>query len=352
MKIFQIIPSFEMGGAEIMCETLVYELKKMGHEVVVISLYSTETIITQRLKKANVDIRFLNKRSGFDTCMYSKLRSIFKEEKPDVVHTHLYVTKYVFPIAAKLKIKTIHTLHSVAMHEASRVDRLINKHYYKRCDVIPVVLSKKNETAFLNVYKMPVGFSHVIMNGVNLGNCIEKSDYQIHGNFKIVHVGRFTAEKNHKILIEAFDVFHKKHMDSELHLVGDGAERSEIERMVKERNLSEFVFFHGVLSSVFEYLFEMDIFTLTSLYEGVPMSVVEAMGTGLPIVATAVGGVLDMLNENNSQLVRVDKGEIAKAFEVYYLNRDLRERHGKCALKESNRFSSVTMAKKYVELYR
>ena len=335
-----------------MCETLVYELKKLGHEVIVISLYSTETVITQRLKKANVDIRFLNKRSGFDICMYGKLRRIFKQEKPDVVHTHLYVTKYVFPIAAKLKIKAIHTLHSVAMFEAGRIDRLINKHYYKRCDVLPVVLSKKNETSFLDVYKMPAGFARVIMNGVNLENCIIKKDYQIHGNFKIVHVGRFTAEKNHKMLIEAFDLFHKNYADSELHLIGDGAEKSKICKMVKERSLSKFVFFHGVLSSVFEYLYEMDIFTLTSLYEGMPMSVAEAMGTGLPIVATAVGGILDMLNENNSQLVSVDKNEIARAFEIYYLNRDLREQYGKCALSESNRFSSVTMAKKYLELYR
>ena len=66
MKIIQVIPFLGMGGAEIMCETLVYELKKLGHEVTVISLYSKKTPITERMENAGIDIRYLDKKLGFD----------------------------------------------------------------------------------------------------------------------------------------------------------------------------------------------------------------------------------------------------------------------------------------------
>ena len=147
MKIIQVIPFLGMGGAETMCENLVYELKKLGHEVIVVSLYNKETVITQRLKEASVDVRFLDKKNAFDFSMFKKLKKLFKQEKPDVIHTHLYVTKYVFPVACKLKIKVVHTIHNEARKEATKFWRTFNKYYYKKSLVIPVALSKSIDTA-------------------------------------------------------------------------------------------------------------------------------------------------------------------------------------------------------------
>ena len=341
-----------MGGAEIMCETLVYELKKMGHEVVVISLYSTETIITQRLKKANVDIRFLNKKSGFDTCMYRKLRSIFKEEKPDVIHTHLYVTKYVFPVASKLKIRVVHTIHNIAEKENGRRERKLNKFFFKHCHVVPVALSELIRDSIVREYKLSKDKIPVVFNGIDLSRCIPKTDYSVNGNFKILHIGRFFEQKNHIGLVRAFKLFHDKHADSELWLIGDGEKKAEIEQYVAENDLGASVKFGGLQSNVYGYLHDADIFTLPSNYEGLPMTLIEAMGTGLPIVATAVGGVPDMLDENSAQLVSVNEEEIAAAFEKYYLDYNLRKRHGENALKMSQRFSAETMACKYIDIYR
>ena len=82
------------------------------------------------------------------------------------------------------------------------------------------------------------------------------------------------------------------------------------------------------------------------------MSIAEAMGTGLPIVATAVGGVPDMLDEDSAQLVPVAVEAIAEAFEKYYLNPELRKSHGENALKKAKRFSAETMANEYVKIYQ
>lgn len=352
LKIIQVIPYFGMGGAETMCENLVYELKKLGHEVIVVSLYKKETVITERLKAASTNVRFLDKKSGFDFSMFGKLRELFRLEKPDVIHTHLYVTKYVFPVAAKLKIRVVHTIHSVADHEAKNISKLLNKHYYKRLKAIPVALSESVRETIVKAYNLPPERIPVIYNGIDLGRCLPKTDYSVDGKFKILHVGSFLPVKNHKGLIGAFEIFHRKFPESELYLVGDGEERAETERLAGEKNLSECVFFKGIQPNVFGLLHDADVFTLVSLKEGIPMSVAEAMGTGLPIVATAVGGIPDMLDENSAQLVEVNETAIAEAFGRYYSDCALREKHGKNALGRSVVFSAKTMAENYCEIYR
>ena len=352
MKVIQVIPFFGMGGAEIMCENLVYELRKLGHEVVAISLYRKKTPITERLEKLGADIRYLDKKDGFDFSMFRKLKRIFKQEKPDVIHTHIYVAKYVFPVAARMKIKVVHTIHNVATKEASKYSRVFNNYYYKHHDVIPVALSKQIQQTIVDEYKIDSERIPVILNGIDLSKCMPKLDYTVKTMFKILHIGRFYEQKNHVGLIQAFHMFHSKHQDTELWLIGDGEKKTEIESYVIGNNLTSSVKFLGEQNNVHPYLYEADMFTLPSNYEGIPMTLIEAMGTGLPIVATAVGGVPDMLDKNSAQLVAVDETAIAYAFETYYLSYDLRKSNGEKALEMSKRFAAETMASNYLKIYQ
>ena len=94
MKIIQIMPEFGLGGAEIMCENLTYGLKKSGHTVIVVSLFDYHSPITKRMEQNNIDIRYMNKRSGLDLSMIFRLIKLFSKEKPDVIHTHRHVLQY------------------------------------------------------------------------------------------------------------------------------------------------------------------------------------------------------------------------------------------------------------------
>ena len=351
MKIIQIIPTFETAGAEIMCENLIYALTKLGHQVIAVSMYDYKTTIIKRLESNNIKIYFLGKKRGLDVSMFKKIKKLLKNESPDVVHTHLYATKYVFPVAKKLKIKVIHTFHSVAKEENSKLTRRFNKIYFKNKSVVPVALSEKIQSTIVEEYRFDNLLVPVIFNGIDLGKCQIKKDYSYTEKFKILHIGRFQDVKNHKSLLEAFSIFNKKHPDSQLYLIGDGELRDEAEKIAAQTGIKHAVTFLGLQSDVHKYISAMDVFVLPSKYEGMPMTLIEAMGSGMPIIATMVGGIPDMLDEESAILVPVEVEAIAKAFEKYYLDEELRRSHGLSALNLSKRFSAETMATNYLKIY-
>ena len=147
--------------------------------------------------------------------------------------------------------------------------------------------------------------------------------------------------------------FHKEYPNSCLQLIGDGALRSEIEKLVAENDLMDNVQFLGLQDNVYGYLQQADIFTLPSTVEGMPITLIEAMGTGLPIVATRVGGIPDMLTDGEDALLTdVDSEQIAKAWMKLAEDKELRERLGKNALRRSVQYSAETMAEKYLEVFQ
>ena len=142
MKVIQIIPELDVAGAEIMCENLTYGLSALGVEVMVISFYDKKTPITDRLEQKGIRIIYLHKKQGFDISLYRKLSKIFKQEKPDVVHTHRYVMPYVIPVACINHISVkVHTVHSIATKEQGKKLRVLAKIFYNRFGVCPVALS-------------------------------------------------------------------------------------------------------------------------------------------------------------------------------------------------------------------
>lgn len=354
MKIVQIIPKFGLAGAEIMCENLIYELKKLGNEVIVVSLYSYHSAITERLEKSGIEIKYLNKKLGLDFSIFIKLFKIFYKEKPDVIHTHLYSLKYTAFPAILLRIKSkVHTVHNIATKESDKRSRILAKIFYKYFSVKPVALSETIQNTIVDEYKINKQNIPIIYNGINLEKCQPKKEYLFDEKIKILHIGRFSEQKNHLVLLKAFKIINSKYSNSILELIGEGELKERIEAYVKENHLEESVKFLGLQSNVYSFFNEADIFTLPSKYEGIPMTLIEAMGTGLPIVTTDVGGIPDMLKNNESALItKVNIEEIVKAFEKLVLDEKLRERLGKQALKESIKFSSREMAKKYIFVYQ
>lgn len=354
MKIMQVIPYFCFGGAETMCETLTYELKKMGHEVCVVCLLPERTPISRRMEEAGVRIVYLDKKLGLDLSMIPKLTRLMAAEKPDVVHTHLNVIKYA-ALAAKLANvpRCVHTVHNVAEEEAEgRVQKITNRFYFRSGWSVPVALSPKVHQSIVDFYGIPEEKVPTICNGVDLSRCQPKEAYNAEA-LSLLHIGRFNEQKNHEGLLKAFAKIKQQLPDCRLDLIGDGELRQAVESQAEDLNLAESIRFLGTQSDVYPFLQAADIFLLPSKYEGMPMTIIEAMGMGLPIVATAVGGVPDMLKQEESGLLTAcDPDAVAEA--VIRLARDpqLREHLGRNAKQESRRFSAEHMAACYCAVYQ
>lgn len=352
-KIVQIIPTFCMGGAEIMCENLINELLKTDVNVIAVSLYDKKTPITDRLESKGVDVRYLGKRKGLDLSMISKLKTIFKQEKPDVVHSHSNAMQYVVPAALMAKVKKkIHTVHSMASKELGKPAKIAAKFFYRYCGVTPVALSDVIRDSVVDLYKLPRENIPVVFNGTDLAKCILKTDYAYGDVFTFLHIGRFAPEKNHAMLLRAFKTFHSRYPNAKLQLIGDGEKRGEMEKYVTDNCLTDSVEFLGIQSDVHTFLQLADVFVLPSIYEGIPLTLTEAMGTGLPIIATRVGGIPDMLvNEESALLIDVDEQALVDAFEEMYFDKELRNSLGINALRRAKVFSSTEMKNKYLALY-
>ncbi len=354
MKILQVIPYFCFGGAETMCENLSYALTQLGHQVCVVSLYNEHTPISERMEAAGIRILYLDKKLGLDVSMVSKLAKIMKAEKPDVVHTHLDVIKYAVAAAKLAGIKRcVHTVHNVADKEAEgRIQKIINNTYFHLGWSVPVALSPEVQRTIAVFYGLKRENVPVIYNGVDLSRCIPKADYQAE-EFTLVHVGRFNEQKNHKGLLLAFQKVLEKAPNCRLNLLGEGQLRQDMEVFAKELGISDHVHFLGSQSNVPPFLNSADIFMLPSNYEGMPMTIIEAMGTGLPIVASKVGGVPDMIMDRKSGLLTsTDPAEVAEAVLELIGSEDLRQCLGQRAREESKRFSAAYMAKCYFEVYQ
>ena len=354
MKIMQVIPYFCFGGAEIMCENLTYALKNAGQEVFAVSLYHDRTPIARRMEEAGIRIVYLDKKLGLDLSMVPKLIKIIRRERPDVVHTHLDVIKYAV-LAAKLAgvKKCVHTVHSLADREAEgRVQKIINGFYFRRGWSVPVALTPEVRNSVAEFYGLPLSRVSVIYNGIDLSRCVPKTTYETGETVTIPHVGRFDVPKNHPGLLEAFRLLLETHPECRLRLVGDGELRPDMEKLAREKGIADAVEFCGMQSNVYPYLRDADIFTLPSIYEGNPMTIIEAMGTGLPIVASRVGGIPDMISDGESGLlVEPEPQSICAGLTRLVGDVALRQRLGLAARKQSQTFSAEHMARDYISCY-
>lgn len=352
MKIVQIMPEFGLGGAETMCANLAIELARKGYEVIVISLYNTHTSITENLEKNKIKVLYLNKKSGLSASIIFKIKAIFKEIKPDVVHTHLYAAKYA-QIAAWLSgVKCrVHTIHNIASKDGGRLEQRINRFLIKHLHVIPVSLSDIIQETVVKTYNIPKEKSPVVFNGVPLEKCVQHKKYEVAKKF--IHIGRFTEQKNHLMLIKAFVKAHEQVDDIELYLYGCGELQNEAKEISQKLNALKYIHFCGTTDNVYNVLNDADCFILPSKWEGIPMTLIEAMGSALPIIASKVGGVENMLvNEKSAILINPVENEIIEAILKLYNNIELCKKIGQEALCESKKFSAENMAEAYSNIYR
>lgn len=353
-NVLQVMPEFGLAGAETMCETLCYELQESGkYNVFVASLFNFHSPITERLESKGIQIHYLDKKNGFDLSLIAKLYRVMRDYHIDIVHTHRYVMQYAIPAAIMAGVKIrVHTVHNIATKEVSAYRRKLAYFFYKSNNVIPVSISPIVQTTVVEEYHISKERTPVVYNGTNLSRCPVKQDYSSSDTFNIVHIGRFNPQKNHGVIIETAKILKDNGFKFVVNLIGGGENEQSCKEYVERLGLDDVISFRGLQSDVYPFLQKADCFILPSLYEGMPVTLVEAMGCGLPIVASAVGGVPDMINDEESGLlIKPTVDDLQFAIKRIMHDEKLRAKLGKNALNESKRFSAKEMCKGYIKVY-
>lgn len=358
MKVLQIMPDFEVAGAQVMCTNLATELNTIDDvDVRVCSFFNNESNLTKRLKDKNVHVYYLGKKKGFDFFVFKKLYNLIEEFEPDIIHTHRYSLQYVIPVLLFFKyvkrnnrIRIVHTIHSLAQKDVMPRLLRLQKKWFKKGYAIPVAISPAVKESIVQVYNLNEEKIPIIFNGVPISECIKKDKY--YNTKKIIHVGRFSEEKNHSGLLEVFKDLLKSNPKAKLYLIGDGHLFGQIKNLVRNLKLNDNVVFLGKKDYVYSHLHDSDVFVLPSKYEGMPMSLLEAMATGLPVVCSPVGGIPDMIDDGVNGFLPKNKAQMVKILNDIINDKKMCEKIGKSAIEKSKDYSSKKMAKSYLSLYK
>lgn len=308
MKIVQIIYSLCAGGAEKFVVNLSNELASRGHDVTLLQLLAestgTNTSFNRQFLSDNVHYLNAGLTSGFSLSKVKKISRIVKDIHPDIVNGHLNVMPYVIPlVCGNNQIRFYHTLHSVAQSASGlRIQKCLNRWLYRSGQITPVTISKLCETSYRDFYNLTN--SVLIENGTSpvkpsadfrtVQSEIECLKQSISTKV-FIHLGRFHPAKNQRLLIDSFNRFRASGHDAILLILGSGFDSPEASDLKKTACSS--IHFLGVKKNVGDYLLCSDVFCLSSIYEGLPISLLEAMSVGILPVCTAVGGIPDVVKE-------------------------------------------------------
>jgi glycosyltransferase involved in cell wall biosynthesis len=360
MRVLTLIPTLWVGGAERMATTLARRLRRSGHVVCVISMFAPSGTANEReLAAEGIEVRFLGKRHGLDPRMIPRLARAVAAFRPDVVHTHLGVLKYLLPALAGSRCRVVHTLHNVAEREVEGPSRLIQFVAF-RSRVVPVAIGDAVAESVRRVYRLPT--CRIIRNGISVSDFAPdpRAREEVRAALALppdapvfLAVGRIEAQKDHATALRAFASARLRAVGARLLLAGDGPLRPEAERLAHALGVADRVQFLGVRSDVPRLLAAADAFVLASRWEGNPLSVMEAMAAGRAVVATRVGCVPELVPACAGRLVAPgDPDALEEAAVELARDPDLARRLGSAAAEFARAHFDVSgMTRAYEDLY-
>lgn len=304
-----------------------------------------------------------------DACALARIYRRLRRGRFDIVHTHSSKAGFLGRIAARLAgvPVVIHTPHVFPF--LMEGPALRNKFYAAleriaaRCTTRIVCVWQDEKRAAQDWRIMPADRIIVIENGIDAGAfaCGQAASAEARarcglkdGEFAVGVIGRFTAQKGHRHLIEAARIVCREIPAVRFLLVGDGELKTEILSMISEKGLTEHFRIMDQTEDIYAFYHALDLFVLPSLWEGLPYSLLEAMACGRAVVATRVGGVGDVVADGSDGLLVSPADSIALARAIVTVLSDpvLRERLGRtAALTVTRRFQKKAMLARIAELY-
>lgn len=325
IKIMRIIARLNVGGPAIHVTLLTKYLHNADFE---------STLVCGQVGAAEGDMSYLADQHGVkpimipelgreislrqDILIIWKLMKLMRQIRPDVVHTHTAKAGFVGRIAAWLSRVPVrvHTFHGHVFHGyfsplKTRVFLYLER-FLARLSTRIITISPKLKQELTEIYHIaPPDKFIVVPLGLDLVPLAEspsplagsgedgiRQRFNLPADQKLVGiVGRLVPIKNHGLFLRAARQVTAQRSDVHFVIIGDGECRPNIEQMIRDFNLTERVSLIGWVQQIGAVLRDLDVLALTSDNEGTPVSIIEAMAAGVPVISTAVGGVADVLEQ-------------------------------------------------------
>ena len=360
-RVVYVNHSMGMGGIETMIRDFAFNIDRARFDPSVAVFRAGGQLIDQ-LAGAGIGVEHLDKREGLDIGLISRLRRHIVRTGARVVHSHNY-SAWLYCVLASLGLPSVRIIHT----EHSRVAPLWRRHVLERllASRTHAVAAVSADVAESMVTEIRIPRSRVCMiaNGINLGRFKPderrraamreslglKSDEIVFGI-----LARLVQVKSHRTLVDAFRIVCEELPNARLVVAGDGPCRAELELQVCSMGLEGKVLFLGEVSDGERVLNGLDVYMLSSLDEGMNLTLLEAMGASLPVVATEVGGNPEVVVRDQTGLLvpPAQPQAMAGAMLRFAREPDLRDRLGRAGrARVEAGFSQAATLDAYMNLY-
>jgi glycosyltransferase involved in cell wall biosynthesis len=346
-KILIVITKGEVGGAQMSVLNLARELKRQGEEVEL--AFGRGSFLKTELEKENIPIhrfKYLTRTSNLviNLIFTFQFKKFLKTHKFDVIHANSSNALFSL-LGAKMRDKNIKTVFSFRgmsvldeNHHESFLKKLIYFRYFKfflRYIDYPVFVSKHNLELAKRIKLINERYKkgYLVYNGLDYDNLdfLSKTEARKELNideneFVVGSIGRLVYAKNYEFLLKVFPEIIKMKSEAKLIIIGEGEKRLELENIIKElstkdQSIAEKIILKGNIENAYRYLKAFDMFVLTSRYEGLSITLLEALKAEIPILASRVGGNAETLPEE--ELFELNnKEDFIEKFKELLQNRD------------------------------
>ena len=360
-RIAMLLSSFLTGGMERQALSLARSLGDYGFDALMVSLSGTGPL-ERDIREAGLPSLVLNKKPGLDPTFFYQLAKMYKEKSIDLVHAHNWFAGF-YAVGSRLFSRTpvVTTLHGNAYQVAGR--RQFLRRLAAKFSSYTVCVGQMVSKEAIRKYNLSPDKVKVIYNGVDCEEFYDSSEREaVRASLGLgrvttvfVFVGRVSPIKDLPCLLEAAALLARKKDDFRIIIAGSGDALEELKLKAVELGVSDRVLFLGERRDIPELMAASDALVMSSLNEGISMAILEAMASGLPVVATDVGGNSELVQDRSTGLlVKVKSpGSLADAMEKIIDNPDLSTQMGRAGKSLCyKRFSLQQMVEGYCSVYR
>ena len=348
-KLVVILSGFGFGGAEHMVYEKIKNVDREKYDVHAICIHSRKDIELTRRVEEICPVTYLNqdRRMGIKQVI-TTIRAI-KKQKPDVVHAHMGGVGYAAIWSVIYRRPVVITIHTKPEQEFSKKVETLIRMSLRFGKTKLVAVSQENFWKVKEHYGVDDTKAAFVNNGIDIGRFFRRE----HKTFTLINVARHDENKNQTALIHCFNRLHSKCENTKLLLLGDGVTHDKLIELVNELGLADAVDFTGNVSNTEDYYAVSDVYVQTSHVEAMPISVLEAMAAGLPIVSTDVGGLRDAVRDNGYLVPDNDEEALYQAIWRIF-NQDTEQTDVMCEASKRivQEYSSKNTARQYEKIYQ